>query len=745
MSEFEKVNQEEIQYLESALDFIKRELSKEELLLDTNRKNLIDSRKEMWQESVHFSNDVDRIPEMNAYLSEVTNKTSSYENTLKYIEKCKRLLKSPYFGRFDFKEHGELNPEKIYIGMYNLIDNDTDTILVYDWRCPIASIFYQYEIGIGSYVSPIGVISGDVLMKRQYKIEDSKLKYFFDSSIKINDEILQQVLSKNSSSKMKNIVETIQREQDIIIRDTENELLIVQGVAGSGKTSIALHRIAFLLYTGMGSKINSKNIIIISPNSYFSTYISEVLPELGEENVDEITFDDIIYKFLGSRFVLEDKKHQLESLVTLQGTKKSDENMEAIEFKGSSSFVNILDNLLTYYEHSVIDFQDIYFDGKIIGTKEELKNLFLNNKINMPAAKRLKRIEDMILKKIHLLKKARLDKIEKIIQNSGNHELEIKSFSRLLSIKESKKFMNFIHKFTEVNYMDVYKTLFSNKLLFLKLSKGIKLPKNIEDLIMKTKLNLDKGYISQEDCGPLLYIKLKLEGSKDFSEIKQIVIDEAQDYYPIHYEIFKLLFDNPRYTILGDFNQTLEKPGDKFLYDEIEKILHHNKSTKIFLNKSYRSSIEINSFTQRILNKNKDFVSFNRHEDKPRLVLKPDIESLNMSILHDIDLYRNKGYESIAIICKTNEETKKVICSLSKLTDIPLSEINSVSKKSVIVLPSYLAKGLEFDVVLVYNVSKDNYSTEFDKRLLYVSCTRALHQLVIYCAKEKSKLIPAIM
>ena len=216
---------------------------------------------------------------------------------------------------------------------------------------------------------------------------------------------------------MRNIVETIQKDQDIIIRDIENELLIVQGVAGSGKTSIALHRIAFLLYEGLNSKISVNNVIIISPSSIFSKYISDVLPELGEENVEQIIFDDIISKFLGKNLLIESRKSQLEALIVSQNSEKFSIKMQGVQFKGSTDFVQILDRLIEYCEKTLIDFKDVYYDGKVIETGQQIKNFFLNNKINMPIAKRLKRIENMILNKIHPMRKKRLEKIEKIVQN----------------------------------------------------------------------------------------------------------------------------------------------------------------------------------------------------------------------------------------------------------------------------------------------------------------------------------------
>jgi len=742
MSDYEQINQEELLYLGNTLNFLKKELDKYEYEIHSRKSNLIASRKEMWQESAHFSNDVDKIPEMLAELSEVDSQNYNYEKTFDRIKKYTRILNSPYFGRFDFKEKNYDDTDQIYIGLYNLIDSETSTILIYDWRSPISSMFYQCEIGKASYKAPYEIIEGNIFMKRQYKIENSQIKYFFDSSITINDDILQEVLSHNSSSTMKNIVETIQKEQDVIIRDTENELLIVQGVAGSGKTSIALHRIAYLLYVGLGSKLHSNNIIIISPSSVFSKYISGVLPELGEDNVEETTFDNIVVDFLDNRFIFESRKQQLEALIVYNDTEDLNIKMENTKFKGSTTFEKILDRLIQYFEHNSILFEDFYYDGKIIETKEQLNNLFLNGKMDMPISKRLKRIESMMLNKLPPFRKARLKKIQEIVQNSSGHELEIRVFSRLLSFKEDRTFLKRLYKSTRIDYIDLYKLLFNKPGLLLQLSKGLELPKNIEQMILETTETLNKGYINYEDCAPLLYIKLKLNGSRGFKDIRQVVIDEAQDYYPLQYEVFNLLFPTAKFTILGDFNQTLEKRGDKSIYDDIDKILGRKKSVKLSLNKSFRSSIEINSFTQKILNNKQEFISFERHETEPQIIFSDSENQLYDAIASDIHTYESRGYESIAVICKTEKETLLVQKKLSKLTNITLLNTEETeSTKGILAIPSYISKGLEFDVVLVCNVSKHNYNNEFDRNLLYVACTRALHQLSIYYTGEKSEFI----
>lgn len=740
---YEQNKQEEILHLKQTIQLIKKELENQTHKLSYRKEKLMDLRKDMWENTVHFTNDFTKLSEMTQYLTEINNHTKSYINTWHQIKKYEKMIGSPYFGMLDFMEDGKRRSEKIYIGLGTVMDYTTYNIYVYDWRAPISSIYYQYELGEAAYNAPSGVITGKVLLKRQYKIQDSKLKYFFDCSVIINDEMLQDILGQNSSPKMRNIVETIQKEQDIIIRNTESDLLIVQGIAGSGKTSIALHRVAFLLYEGLNSRLSSNNVMILSPNNTFSNYISHVLPELGEENVKQETFDEIALSLLGDRFKLETREKQLEMMLLSQNHCDWTAKRQAIEFKGSREFVKLLNRFLWYYSHRLIEFEDICFDGMLIETKHLLKNSFLNANIALPIARQLQRLENIILDKIHPLQKKRLKKLEKIVAKTDGHQLEIKSFSRLLSIKMTKKFIARLHKITRVHYWELYKMLFSDKALFYKLSQGLELPDKIDDIISMTYRNIEEGHISHEDCAPLLYLKLKIEGGEFFPEIKQMVIDEAQDYYPIQYEIFRLLFKNAKYTILGDINQSIEKELDTSLYDEVLNILNKKKSTKLVLNKGYRSSYDINKFTQKILNIKRNFISFNRHGKKPIILREKDYNSINKAIIRNISNSKEQGYELIAIICKTQQEAEAVHSRLENLIKVQLiTPENGEIKKGVTVISSYMAKGLEFDVVILYDVNSQKYKSPVDKKLLYIACTRALHQLIIYHTGKKVPFYP---
>lgn len=732
---------EEKRYLDNILSYIRNELQKNTQLLLDRKTELLKSRKAMWENTVHYSDDFERLTEISQYLSELRSQTESYGSVFKQVEKYKKMLDIPYFGRFDFVEEGSDEDEKLYIGLHNVIDSESFNIIIYDWRSPIASIFYQYELGDVTYKSPSGPVSGNVLLKRQYKIKSGQLEYFFDSNVRINDEMLQDTLCFNSSTKMRNIVETIQKEQDAIIRDTNNGVLVVQGVAGSGKTSIALHRIAYLLYHGMSSKLNSNNILIISPNSIFSKYISNVLPELGESNVAETTFDDLAIKIIDSELQIERKNTQLESLINNTDEEEMRLRSSSIAFKESRVFVEILNRLLTYYEKNMIEFEDVYYDGSIIETKQILRNQFLRNEIGRPITKRLKRMEKKLFSMIHPIRKERIKRIEKLVEDKGEHKFQIRCFSRLLSIKESKVLRSKIRKFTEIDFLHVYKYLFSQEGLLLKLAQGLKLSDCINQIIEITRRDLEKGVVCYEDTAPLIFLRLKIEGNDLFSEIKQVVIDEAQDYSPMQYEVFNLLFDKGKFTILGDVNQSICKNPNESLYDDIIEIIKRKNAIKLNLDKSYRSSYEITSFAKKILNLSQEITNFERHDTKPTVELKDSFERIDKAIYDNIKKLMKEGYTSIAVICKTAIEAKGVY---EKLRNLDVKLIDSEEKmieKGVLIIPVYMSKGLEFDAVVIYNASRESYSNEMDRNLLYIACTRALHRLNLYYTGEISPFI----
>ncbi len=707
------------------------------------REEILEAKKQLREETNHSlsnlwvkDNFYDLI-EIGQYAKPISHKISEYEVEAAKIMALEKLLNSPYFARIDFKFQDEDEYENIYIGRSSLIDDDSSEIYVYDWRSPISSIFYRFGIGEAFYEAPSGKITGEVNLKRQYEINNGKLEYFFDADIQIIDEFLRKMLSQNTSSKMKTIVETIQKDQDMIIRNMEMDLMMVQGVAGSGKTSVALHRAAYLMYQGLSDKLSSNNILIISPNTLFEQYISNVLPELGEKNVNSKTFEELIINILNGPKI-ETRNELLETLLS------SNDNLtkSSMEFKCSSEFVEILNRFINDLPRKWIDFKDVYYDGKHISNRQLSKNRILNEKRAITLSSRLKQLEASILEEVHKNHKTRLEKLTDFVTTYKEHSFELEETARMLSIYESTNLIKEIRKFTKLNPLELYRKLFTNKSYFYSLSKGIDLPENIEDILDFTFKNLNNDVLSYGDAVALSFLSLKLNTNNGYSEIRQIVIDEAQDYYPIHFKILNLLFPKSRYTILGDINQTIGKQENLSLYERVNKILCKKKSTLITMDKSFRSTSEILEFSKKFLNDDFKINSFSRKGNSPIVQSSSTLTELKDNIINEIKTSRENNYQSIGLICKTEKEASSLYEILKDEIQIKLIKSDSMATlDGTFIIPIYLSKGLEFDSVLILNTDKNTYYSKDDKNLLYIACTRALHRLSLFYTGEISPLL----
>lgn len=593
---------------------------------------------------------------------------------MEYYKKLLKVQYSPYFGRVDFKEKGE-EEKPIYIGLTN-VQKDLD-YLVYDWRSPIASLFYDYGIGPCMYEAPDGEISGYMSLRRQYKIENEKLIRVFDNDLNVVDECLQEVLSESSSEKMKNIVNTIQSEQNEIIRNISNKNLIVQGIAGSGKTSVALHRIAFLLYKIKNLK--SSNVLIFSPNKVFSEYISDVLPELGEENTSETTFHDFARSYAKEFKSIETFTDFIERYYT--GREK---NPKLVKLKLSKDMIPIIENYAKEIENKIMITGDI--ETKIDVIDKNYLNYLLKDRFNkLPLFARIDKMAE------HLCNKTGIS------YGKGKRSF-IKQIKELLNIKPDFKKL-----YQDLYLSDAFKKVYQENV----------------------NLKLNTKMINYEDALCFIYLKGLLDGFPYSNLIKQIVVDEAQDYNEMQYMILSKIFKKASFTILGDVNQTIN-PYQK--YDTLEvltNILNEN-SKYVELTKTYRSSNEIIEYTNKILGLK--HVSAIRKPNHVSVKFRCDIKDL----IKDVNSLKEK-YSSVAIITKNKDEAVKVYDYLKdKIDGISLmEESNKEFNKNLVVVPSYLSKGLEFDSVISYT-DENNIYTKKEKYLFYVVTTRCQHELIIY-------------
>ncbi len=681
------------------------------------------------------------LVELSQYANPITDKITEVEIEVDKIALLEKMIDSPYFARIDLKFDGEEIFEKIYIGLSSLTDDISHEIIVYDWRAPISSVFYRFTTGKVYYDAPAGEITGEVNLKRQYEIHSGKLEYFFEADIQIVDEFLRKLLSQNASSKMKTIVETIQKDQDIIIRDMEMDLLMVQGVAGSGKTSVGLHRAAYLMYQGLSKKLSSINIVIISPNKLFEQYISNVLPDLGERNVNSFLFENLIETVLNNEFV-QSRNQLLEELLSSADKKYRTILKSSMEFKGSIEFIEILKRFIRDVPCRWIDFSDVCYDGKIIASRQLLKNKIIHGKNETSLGLRLKQLETVILEAVHERKKDRLNKLKEFIADHKTHAFEVEETARMFSIYESTALIKHIRKFTELNFFDLYKKLFNDKNYFYSLAKGLELPNNIETIIDFTSENLKSDQLPYDDALALAYFYLSVNGSSDYKYIKQVVIDEAQDYDPIHFEILNQLFPKSRFTILGDVNQTIGINKDMNLYHQIEQILSKNKSALVTMDKSFRCTNEILNYSAKFIEQDFKIDSFNRNGEVPAVYTARGLPELDEMIINEIRTSSEKGYHSTALICKTKKDALSLYERLKDKIDIQLIKGDgNADLNGTFVIPLTMSKGLEFDAVLICDADYQHYSTKEDKNLLYIACSRALHRLNLFYAGKVSPLL----
>lgn len=706
--------------LAQTISLAEEQLKQAKEAADKKKSEIIEAKKDVRENTEHgitslyTSDGFEALVELSQYINPVTDKIIDYEEEEHKILLLEKMIKSPYFARIDFKFDDEDEFEKIYIGRSSLRKNSYQEMYVYDWRSPIASVFYRFMTGEAFYDAPCGRVTGELNLKRQYEIKNGILEYFFDSDVQIVDEFLRQLLSQNTTAKMKAIVETIQHEQDVVIRDMENDLLMVQGVAGSGKTSIALHRAAYLMYQGLQTKLSANNIMIISPNSIFEQYISNVLPELGEDNVISSVFEDILSELLNGRKI-QSRNDFLENLIVNSKYKEISRN--SIEFKTSSFFREILDQFLIDIPRQWIEFEDVYYEGKCVVSGQILKDKILGRP-ETPLGIKLEQLEDYILEQIFGTGKGRGHKEEKNL------------------IKQE------IQKFIKIDIVELYKILFSNEAYFYSLLQNSNPSQNIKNIWKYTKENLEADSLYYDDAIAIAYLYLKIYGTNKYKNIKQVVIDEAQDYYPLQYEIFNFLFSNAKFTILGDMKQTLAKKEDISFYEQIQKILNKKKSSLIMLDKSFRCTNEILNFSLKFIEQSSQIKSLNRNGDSPKVYIADNSEIFIDEIVKEIKLCQEKGFQSICLICKTEKNSTYLFNKIKHKLDIQLIKNGSVSDlQGVFILPVYMSKGLEFDTVLICDADSQNYHDEDDKNLLYVACTRALHKLSLFCENEVSPLI----
>ena len=706
-------------YLKTVLYILEKEIS-------NNAKKVASITEDVQEEMKYAWDATNRLSDTEfAYAVADIHRQSFVKNSLTdKLKTYKKMIKSAYFARFDFDDGTEVMP--IYMGIATL-QNDS-YFYIYDWRAPICGMFYDYEMGEASYETPNGdIISGNIVLKRQYKIEGDKVQELFDTDMQIIDQILQQMLQQNTSDKMKNIVNTIQKEQNKVIRKNDVDILIVSGPAGSGKTSVAMHKIAYILYS-FKNKINNSNVLILSPNDIFSNYISNVLPQIGENNVYQTTFMDYVKTFLTEYKVSGSLNDIYEKIYSNNVDKIS---LNSIKLKFGTVYVHIIEKYLQSIREDLLGLKDIVLDGNVIIDKAYLVKLATE-------------FENSGLSYVEQYKKL----VDKIVLHAS-----IKTQKSQASAKLKKS----LQQVEKIKPREIYNALYSNRDKFVALVEDIYNStgtdktnrfsiKELDQIFNYTQTNLQKGIIPYEDVCGYLYLKNRLVGSVSQQKIKFVLIDEAQDYSVMQYKILAGIFKDANITLLGDSNQCIMPYYNYNSFEGAVNVLSETRSMPRvehnYLSKTYRSTVEINTFCKSIIADSPLYNQIDRHGDS---VLVKKLDNNAMKYILEQALKLKKTYNSVAIITKNQTEADLYKAVVQEMKKAPYVKIVNKRDKAylvdrVMVIPSYLSKGLEFDAVLVSNANEQNYSIK-ERNLLYVVCTRALHKLNIYYTDKISPLI----
>ncbi|WP_124727610.1 RNA polymerase recycling motor HelD [Staphylospora marina] len=735
------------------------------------KEEIVDIRRHFWDDVTVNLEDPDDALETAASIKQQAEVLAERERGFRSADKernvLSRMKRSPWFGRIDFRESGETETERIYLGISSFRDEETDEFLVYDWRAPISSLYYDAAPGPVSFTTPGGTVSGELKLKRQYVIRSGKIVSLFDTGVTIGDELLQEVLGRQSDVRMKNIVSTIQKEQNRIIRSERARLLIVQGAAGSGKTSTALQRVAWLLYRYRGS-LTADQIVLFSPNPMFNAYISTVLPELGEENTKQLTFRELLEQRLGDKYRLEDPLAQMEEVLTSDG-EKNKTRIAAIRYKASPAFMKLLDRYLEELGREGLVFRDVRFREESIVTAAEILKQFRVTAPETRLENRIRQLAEWILAKLdeRAEEEKKKDWVDEEIQYL-DAETYLKGDRRLRSQEKSagrdgylrqrdvladivvsramKPVRRQVRNLRFVDTLKVYRRLFESPRRAARLTDGGELPEHWADICRETLKRLDNRFLSAEDATPFLYLTERIEGTEIDNTIRHVLIDEAQDYSPFQFAFIRRLYPRARITVLGDFNQAIfAHSAEQDIFAALPRLFNEDSVETFVLSKSYRSTRPIVEFTRKLIPDGENIEPFNREGAKPKLTVLKERSSLPDLVAGRIRELLAAGHGTVAVICKTARECHEACEALRER--IPVKRITAETAsfdKGALVIPSYLAKGIEFDAVIVWDASRKAYGEERDRKLFYTTCTRAMHELHLFCPGEPNPFVKGV-
>ena len=736
------------------------------------KEEVVDIRKHFWEDVTVNTDNFDDLLETYYSIRQqaevLSQRERSHRLVFKQLSVLRKLKDSPYFGRIDFSEAGSDKTEQIYLGIASLPDEQGGDFLIYDWRAPISSLYYDYPPGPASYETPGGTVSGELKLKRQYIIRRGEIRSMFDTGLTIGDDLLKRVLGQNADGRMRSIVATIQREQNRIIRHDRGRLLIVHGAAGSGKTSAALQRIAYLLYKYRG-RLLADQIVLFSPNEMFNSYVSTVLPELGEENMQQTTFQEYLEHRLGRSLKLEDPYDQLEYVLTARGEPGYDARLAGIRFKASQEFFRIILAYRRKLETEGLVFRGFRLKGRTVVSAREIAERFYGADSDVKFSSRIARLvewlngrldetereeihQPWVDDEIELLSEEEYRKVRHILRKKrtagdaafNEYEQERELLGRLVVRKAMKKLRRAVKTLRFIDMLATYRKLFENPQTLATFAEDVPPPDHWAEICRQTLESLDRGVMLYEDATPFLMLQELVGGFQTNMSVRHVLIDEAQDYSPFQFEFLKRLFPGARMTVLGDFNQAIfSHASGASDFTPLKSLFGEEETDVIELTLSYRSTKQIVEFTRGLVQDGRRIAPFDREGDKPVIAVAATGEERDRKIAALIDELQREGIETIAVITKTAAESRRAHETLSGHVEglrLVTKETRSF-EAGVAVIPSYLAKGVEFDAVIVYDVSADIYGREDERRLLYTVCTRAMHRLHLFSVGRPSPLL----
>ena len=634
---------------------------------------------------------------------EMENQLQEIENAHYDISFYEKLKNSPYFARVDFTPNRTGRKQEIYIGLKTLQERDTYNTLVCDWRAPIASLFYDdFNSSDAYFNAPSGVMEGKLSLKRQYKFQNGELKGFVNSDIKIDDDILRDVLGENTHEHLRVIVNSIQREQNKAIRYSDSKNLIVYGPAGSGKTSVGFHRIAYLLYRNRKELVSSE-IVMFSNNDIFSSYVADIIPELGEMPINYSSFYNIFKAELSEYSVL-DYYDLANSLINGDVLRKKNAVLKYDE--------KFIDYLKVHAENYLPEFKDVTLYDEVIISKDDILDRYVSDSENAPSA----RAERLVSFVNGVIDEYFIEHKEEIYETIDLESSIDEDTSKLYKMKRRELKHNVGRTLRECVLADPVKIYINI------LENYVNTIGSGADVLKLTKENLEKRILDFPDALGVVFTKCVMGESAVLNGVKHILIDEAQDLSLLQHRIILTMFPRAKYTLLLDTNQAINPEINSV---SVEKLASLYNANSLYLNRSYRSTEEINTLALSLLPEEKNYDIFTRNGEEVQY--KKGENEFKQTLKE----YNEKSL-SVAIITKTIEEARELHKELIKeFPSIRLCDNKScVLSEAPIIMPLVLTKGLEFDSVIVFN-KNNGFSGENNKPYLYMAVTRALHRLTI--------------